>query len=96
MSTAAHYDRNTLLDLGVEGGKVEKILVDDRGFLVLVIAPKGRRGPRRRLLLSVSRDHEGNGPGAVLVDTVPAPGASYIDTDPGGAIVLVTPKGGAR
>ena len=70
MSSDAEYDLKRLGQLGLIGGTLDAAVVDSEGFLVLIVSPKeptaqGRLYP---VALSVSRDHEGNGPGALITD----------------------------
>lgn len=86
MSIEATYDRTRLINDKVIGGTLEKALVDEYGFLVLVVKPKGAR--TKRVLVTVARDHECNGPGAVLTQVVKLPPRGRVDQRADGVIIL--------
>jgi len=95
MTTEATYDRSRLINAKVIGGTIEHALVDEHGFLVLVVRPKSARS--KRVLVTVARDHECNGPGAVFTETYKLPPKGRVDQQPDGRIVFTNAptKGGA-
>ncbi len=94
MSTNATFDRDQLRAAGVEGGTVESVLVNEYGFLVLVVRPDG--ASRTRVLVTIQQDHEGNGPGAAMPRAVQVPDGARIEADASGALVVVAASAEAR
>lgn len=88
VGTNAQFDCKQLRAAGIVGGTVESVLVDQYGFLVLVVQPKAT--PGKRVLITITCDHEGNGPGAAMPEEVDCPADAHIEADAEGVLTIVS------
>jgi hypothetical protein len=83
---SAKHDRDQLLRRNAVGATIEAVAVDQDGFLMLVIKPK--RARTYRLLVTIARDHEMNGPGAALTEMIHVPKDGRVEVEPDGTLVI--------